>query len=210
MTLQTSEPLREWRLSATNRAAHDLVTTMLDQIDMQPPYQRGAVWTTDQRVALIRSWIMSIPVPAVILNNRDNDEWTASEGSIYADGHRENFRPTWAVVDGKQRLETAVLWFTDVLYVPASWFPPERIQHVQHTADGPYVNYAGLTEVGRRFVGRSFQLPMMEAKLPDLRSEAELYLLINGGGTPHSGDDMTRAMQVAHPEESIPPKVGHP
>lgn len=157
MTLQTPEPLREWRLNATNREAYGLVTTMLDQIDMQPPYQRGAVWTTDQRIALIRSWIMGIPVPAIILNNRDNDEWTANEGSIYADGHRENFQPCWSVVDGKQRLET----------------------------------------VGRRFVGRSFHLPMVEAKLPNLRGEAELYLLINGGGTPHSDTDMLKARALA-------------
>lgn len=197
MTLQTPEPLREWRLNASNREAHGIVTTMLDQIDMQPPYQRGTVWTTDQRIALIRSWIMGIPVPAIILNNRDSVEWAAREGSIYGDGRRENFRPTWSVVDGKQRLETALLWFTDKLDVPASWFPPERIQRIQHTDDGPYVSFLGLTDVGRRFVAHSFHLPVVEAKLPDLRSEAELYLLINGGGTPHSDSDLSTARGLA-------------
>lgn len=204
MTFQTSEPLREWRLNATDREARGLVATMLTQIDMQPPYQRGTVWTLDQRIALIRSWIMGLPIPAIILNNRDNTEWTANEGSIYGDGHEESFLPTWAVVDGKQRLETALKWFTNSLFVPASWFPADWVQDTHDIGDGPYVNYDGLTEVARRFVGHSFRLPVVEAKLPDLRAEAELYLLINGGGTPHSDTDLLTARSLAGMKPSSP------
>lgn len=199
MTRQTAQPLHDWRLNSSDREAYGIVTVMLDQLDLDPPYQRGTVWTADQRVALIRSWLMGIPVPGIILNNRDNDEWAHNEGSVYSDGQRENFLPTWAVVDGKQRIETALMWFTGKLFVPASWFPADRITLATNTADGPYVSYYGLTIVGRRFVHRAFHLPIIEAKLPDLRTEAELYLLINGGGTPQSNNDMARAAQIATP-----------
>lgn len=198
MTRQTTEPLTDWRLtSASSREAVGIVETMLDQMDTNPPYQRGDVWTYDQRVALVKSWLMGVPIPALILNTRDNPGWAATEGSIWGNGRHETFGAVWAMVDGKQRLETARLWFTDELAVPASWFDPERVESTMDTDDGPYVTYRGLTEVGRRFVARGWHLPVIEAKLPSLRAEAELYLLVNGGGTAQTQADMDNAARVA-------------
>lgn len=198
-TRQTEQPLQDWRLNgASSRAARGIVDTMLDQMDVSPSYQRGDVWSMDQRIALVKSWLMGVPIPALVLNNRDNPEWAATEGPVYGDGvHAETFRPIWALVDGKQRLETARLWFAGALAVPASWFDPEWIKYPCVTEDGPYVTHEGLTLTARRHIGHQFMFPVIEAKLPSLRAEAELYLLVNGGGTAQTEADMSNAARVA-------------
>jgi hypothetical protein len=198
MTYQTTEPLPSYRLNASNRSASEVAgESMWPQLDLNPPYQRGSVWNHDQRMALVRSWIMGVAIPAVILNNRDNPEWAAAEGSIYGNGHRDDFLPTWAVVDGKQRIETARLWFESLLAVPASWFVADRVEHTHATSDGPYVTFHELTRPGQLFTMRDWQLAICEPKLPNLTAEAELYLLVNGGGTPQTEADMANAARVA-------------
>jgi len=117
MTRQTTAPLPVYGLNGSTRSVRDIVRGMVPQMEMNPPYQRGPVWSYDQRIGLVRSWIMRVPVPAVIIDDRSSYNWT---GPDPYDGNL----PIWAVVDGKQRLETAVAWFTDELAVPASWFPP--------------------------------------------------------------------------------------
>jgi hypothetical protein len=190
---QVNTPLPDYRLSASNRSAQEVAGTMFSQIDIEPSYQRGAVWVTGQRIALVKSWIMGVPIPAVILNNRDTPEWRTNEGDAVYQGEA----PTWAVVDGKQRIMTARLWFSGDLQVPASWFPVDRVARATRTNDGPYVTYRDLTPTGQRVIGRA-QLPVIEAKLPSVRAEAELYLLVNGGGTGQTPEDMARAGRVAH------------
>lgn len=200
MTRQTGMPLTNWRLNgASSREARGVVETMLDQMDTNPPYQRGDVWTLDQRIALIKSWLMGVPIPALIVNDRANPGWEATEGSVFGDGRAETFLPMWAVVDGKQRLETARLWFAGELAVPASWFSPEQIDRTHTTDDGPYVTHGELAIVTRRHISHNWHLPMIEAKLPSLMAEAELYLLVNGGGTAQSEMDMDRARGIADP-----------
>ena len=167
---------------------------MVRLMDLNPPYQRGTVWTVDQRIALVKSWIMGVPVPAVTLNDRDTPGW-AAEQALRELAYSDDVR-TWAVVDGKQRIETAVAWFAGTLAVQTSWFPADQIVTATSTADGPYVTYPGLSLPGQRRLGTGCMLPVIEAKLPSLRAEAELYLLLNGGGTGQSEDDMTRAARV--------------
>lgn len=193
MSRQTAEPLPDYRLSASNRTASEIAGTMLEHLELDPPYQRGTVWTEDQRIALVKSWVMGVPVPAVVFNNRDTQAWRNHEGDAVHQGNA----PTWAVVDGKQRILTACAWFHGILAVPASWFPDDRVEHAQSTTDGPYVTYEGLTRPGQRFMNNGSMLPVIEAKLPSLRDEAALYLLVNGGGTAQTAGDMQRAARVA-------------
>lgn len=195
-TLQTTEPLPDYRLSASNRTAREVGTTMLPMMDLDPPYQRGSVWTTDQRMALVKSWIMGVPIPSVILNDRGTAAWTQNQGGdVYSTS-----LPIWGVVDGKQRIETAAEWFGDKLAVPASWFPADRVDLAHDTDDGPYVSYNGLTLPGQRLMANSSLLPVVTSTLPRLEAEAELYLLVNGGGTAQTPQDMARAARVARPE----------
>lgn len=193
MTRQTAEPLPDYRLSASNRTASEIANTMLSDLDLNPPYQRGSVWTADQRIALVKSWVMGVPVPSIMLNNRANEEWRVNEG----DGAWMGRSHVWAVVDGKQRILTAVAWFGGKLAVPASWFPADAVAKAKQTSDGPYVTFSGLTRPAQLHMKRTAMLPITEAKLPSMQAEAELFLLVNGGGTAQTADDMRRATRVA-------------
>ncbi len=194
MSRQTENPLEHISLNTTNRRARELARMVDDgYLDLDPPYQRGTVWTEDQRVALVRSWKTGVPVPAVLVNDRANQWWRdANDG--------EDVRAVSAIyvmIDGKQRVETALAWFAGQFAVPASWFESDEIAETEDTADGPYVRYTGLTRAGRLHMDSNAMLPMGEGKLPTLRAEAEVYLLVNGGGTPQTDADMANARRVA-------------
>lgn len=60
-------------------------------LDLNPSYQRSAVWSNKESVALIDSVLRGIPLPSIILNERRDDDVAE-------------------IVDGKQRL-TAILRF---------------------------------------------------------------------------------------------------
>jgi hypothetical protein len=192
VTRQTDTPLDHLSLSATDRFA-DFFVRCVERGDMllDAPYQRGDVWTEDQRIALVRSWLMGLPIPAVIINDRTGRSWTRSNPDPAADA------AVYAVIDGKQRILTAAAWLAGNVAVPASWFPTTHVEVTEPTDDGPYVRYTGLTEVGRRFAENRCVLPCAEGRLPSVKAEAEVYLLVNGGGTPQTDADMDNAERVA-------------
>lgn len=192
-TRQTSSPLKRYALSGSNRSAREIARIFAsDEGDTSPNYQRGSVWTDDQRMGLVRSWIMNVPVPSIIINDRLFGPWpgggpdgTPAGGSCYA------------VIDGKQRIETAIAWFEDELAVPASWFPKSDVEAPEHTEDGFYVRHSGLSRPAQRHQAMSWQLPVVEAQVSTIEEEASLYLLVNGAGTPQRQDDMLHAESVA-------------
>lgn len=196
MTLQTTAPLVETHLSATARTS-DWFRLLRDDegpderhgnLELNPPYQRGDVWTADQRRLLIKSFLLGVPVPSVIVNDRMSADFRHPDGGT-----------DWriAVVDGKQRVTTVLAWFDDQLDVPASWFPEDRIQNTVATDDGPYVRNCDLTEAARRLLRNRMMLPVCEARLSSLAAEAALYLLVNRGGTEHSDADLDTARQLS-------------
>jgi hypothetical protein len=194
MTRQTSDVLARLPLSTSNRQARWLVKQVTDgDLDINPPYQRGAVWTEDQQVALMRSLLSGVPVPTLIVNDRHGRHWTDT-----ATYDRENPNgPSYAVVDGKQRLLCLKAWFDGKLAIPASWIEAEYINTTENTPDGPYVRVTGLNDLGRRATGERILLPVGEAQAASLREEAEIYLLVNGGGTPQTDADMDNARRIA-------------
>lgn len=183
--------LPTYQLYPSNRSAREVSGEfMLSQLDMNPPYQRGHVWTDEQRRALIKSWIMGIPVGAVILNKRDTEEWRKNTG-YEATGVGD----VWGVVDGKQRIETARMWFNGEIRVPLSWF---HESDVDDWADSlGLVSYRGLALPMQRHQGTSWFLPVIEGTLPTPEAEAELFLLVNGGGTVQEPEVMERARKLA-------------
>jgi hypothetical protein len=200
MTRQTSAPLVHRSLNATRRPAQFFVeSTLRDEMLLDTPYQRGDVWTEDQRVALIRSWLEGIPVPAVIINERTTPEWYANNPT-----DRDCQTHFYAVIDGKQRILTAIAWLAGELAVPASWFPADFVETTEPGADGPYVRFTGLTRVGQRFAERQADLPYAEGRLASVQEEADVYLLVNGGGTPQTSTDMANAQRVAFGYEHGP------
>lgn len=187
MTRQTPFPLEHLSLGATNRFVDFFIRSVArDDMLLDAPYQRGDVWTLDQRIGLVRSWLMGLPIPAVIINDRSR--WSSASDTL---------EPSYAVIDGKQRILTAIAWAVGEFAVPASWFPADRIETTEHTDDGPYVRYTGLNRVGQRFSDNRCVLPCAESRLGSVVEEAAVYLLVNGEGTPQTDADMANAARVA-------------
>lgn len=193
-TLQTPAPLKRQALSSGNRSIgwiRMLVNSPAD-VDLEPPYQRGDVWGIRRRRNLIRSLMLSVPIPSIVVNNR-------MEAKFAEPGYDSNRNTATAVIDGKQRVTTIMMFFADQLDVPASWFDPDYIVHTHETVDGPYVYYSGLSRRSQlRF--ENCPVAVSEGVYATLEAEAELFDLVNFGGIPQgeSDDDIvaTRATHV--------------
>ncbi|MFE0779173.1 DUF262 domain-containing protein [Streptomyces sp. NPDC058861] len=196
MTRQTAEPLEHTSLNPSYQSAKNLAKRVAEgELLLEPSYQRGAVWTEDQRIALVQTWLRGLPAGVVILADRCTYKWEAANNGHdpYATG-----KGLWACVDGKQRLTTAVMWFNSEFAVPASWLPAHYVETTEDTADGPYVRFGGLTAVGTRFVERYCSLLVAETReCATEQEEAAFYLLVNGGGTPQTDENMANAARVA-------------
>jgi len=87
------------------------VQTIADQvrrgnIDLDPPYQRRSVWTDKRRSLLIDSLIIGLPVPEIVL------------------AEIPKHKGRYAVIDGKQRLQTIVGFLFPNEY-PHFWDKPK-------------------------------------------------------------------------------------
>lgn len=192
-TRQTSAPIQRHAMQASNRSAREIARIFSGADgDVSPEYQRGSVWTEDQRIALVRSWLMGVPIPSIVINDRLFSDWPSTK-----EGPVGGF--AYSAIDGKQRIETAIAWFAGEFAVPASWFSPTDYDpaNILETEDGPYISYTGLASHVQRIQGNGFMLPTVEAKVNSLEQEAELYLLLNGAGTPQSDEAMANAQRVA-------------
>ena len=189
MSMQTAAPIERLSLNNTNRNAswfhHDP-----DLFDTDPPYQRGVVWTDEQRRALIKSLLMGLPIPPITLNHRIN--WYSREDPYTLGRH------IYGVIDGKQRIGAIRAWFSGSLAVPASWFDSADITgDTTDFGDGPYITYSGLSVRERTGMDLTFAIPVIEATMNTLSQEAELYLLLNGSGVTQTDADMANAAHVA-------------
>lgn len=196
MTRQTTKPLEHINLNPSARQAREVARTVTDgHTLLDPPYQRGNVWTGDQRVALIESWLRGLPAGVLILSDRGTEAWRLANPGL---DPYEIGGAFWAVIDGKQRLTTALMWFNGELAVPASWFPAAHVEATEATDDGPYVRYTGLTAPGQRIFANRALFMVAETKACATEAdEARFYLLVNGGGTQQTDADMANAARVA-------------
>ena len=199
MTRQTTAPLVHLGLSASNRQASEIARSFRDTfgLDLNPPYQRGRVWTVDQKIALIRSWLTGVPTGVVILNDRSTEEWMNANG-------RDETAPMYACIDGQQRITTAYEWFGNELAVPATWFAAGDVITTEDTDDGPYIRQSGLALPRRRLFANRAHLQVAEACVATVQEEAAIYLLVNGGGTPQTQADMDNAARAAEGRSTTP------
>ncbi len=195
MTRQTDRPLTEYKLGVTREPAWQLHEQLRrGRLDLEPPYQRGAVWTKDQQIALVYSMISGIPIPTIVVNVRPGDR-----------------RLIRHVVDGKQRITAINAWFDGRLAVPATWFDKTDIVHATDIAPGGhlaneygdygdtglYVFFPGLSDSAQAWLESSTTIPVAQGSLASEATEASLYGLLNGGGTPQTDADMDRARRIA-------------
>lgn len=145
-----------------------------DRLLLNPEYQRGDVWGWHRRVNLIRSLMIGLPIGAVIMNDRLSSEWP--------EWHTEKHK--MAVVDGRQRITTLLMFMTDRLWVPREFFEPLHV-----ASRDIAVVYSGLTDVGRR---KFEHLPLhcIESNVATLEEEQEIYDLVNYGGVPQGHRDV--------------------
>ncbi len=188
MLEQTAAPLIHTSMSPTNKPLDGFVHNYTTgRLLLDPPYQRGDAWTDDQRGNLIRSLLMGVPIPAVVLNKRLTSAWEAVNGfSPYND----------AVIDGKQRILTVARWFASEFAVPASWFRPDWLAEPVDLIARPMVTFADLSDKGRRSF-ENFSLACVQAHVDTVEREAEIYLLVNGAGTAQTDSDLANAQRVA-------------
>lgn len=158
-TLQSDAPFERMPLNPGQEPVHQIAFHPFLLLD--PPYQRGSVWGPDRRRQLIKSLLLGIPVGNVFLNRRKHE--------------------VMAVVDGKQRIETILMFVGDQLDVPASWFDADLIETTHDTDDGPYVFHGELTTVGQN-VFRRCSMTTQLTTLKTVEEEEELFNLINFGG----------------------------
>lgn len=189
-TRQTAQPLSRLPLSHGNQPITQLAQAVeRGRLLLDPPYQRGDVWTDDQRVALIYSLLVGATIPSITIGDRSHHRWAGEP--LPGDG------TGWRVaIDGRQRLTTIVMWLRGDLAVPASWFPATEVEQTEDTEDGPYVRYTGLTEGGQDRSDRPALLTA-EGEFDSVAEEAAIYVLLNGGGTPQTEADMANAQRIA-------------
>ncbi|MER9871837.1 DUF262 domain-containing protein [Mesorhizobium sp. M0195] len=82
------------------------------QLNLEPPYQRRSVWTANDRRFFLDTIFRNYPSPAIFLHKEIGSSGTA----------------TYHVVDGKQRLQTILLFTGNKIRVPAS-FGDERLDN---------------------------------------------------------------------------------
>lgn len=196
--LQTNAPLKQYSMQASNRSAREIARLFSEsegEGDLNPAYQRSSVWTNLQRVELVKSWLMGVPIPSIVINDRIFGPWPKHFG-------RTEGEFSYAVIDGKQRIEAAQAWFGGELAVPASWFDPAMVENPFETEDGLYVYYTGLSTEEQRYQKFDFKLPTVEAKLSTIEEEAEIYLLLNSTGVAQDPRDLANAERVARRERS--------
>lgn len=151
-------PLKRLLLSATNRPIETILYWIkTESMLLDPPYQRGVVWGKKRQRNLIRSILMGIPIPAIIINDRTAARW---DGNI-----------SCVVIDGKQRVTAIRNFLTDELEVPGEWFEMDK----------EFVLFSELPTNKQRGL-RNTPIPFCEGQLKSLEDETEVFDLINFGG----------------------------
>jgi hypothetical protein len=177
--------LPEYKMCTLALSLRELTNLVLEgDLNLNAPYQRGNVWTQEQRVNLLRSLLLGVPVAAIVLNRRgSNTAWTESGD-----------QPYYVAIDGKQRLTTGLMWFGGDLAIPTDWL---RAEFLPADFCESTVTFKNLVRAGQLWMARNFVIPIAEAQLPSVAAEAEVYGLINAAGTPQTEEDLARARALA-------------
>lgn len=176
-------PLPKLVLQNYNRSVDHLVSPrMRDEFDLDTPYQRGAVWDEERRRDLIRSSLMGLPIGAITVNERPFKRGAAH----------------YAVVDGRQRIETFRAFVDDEFPIPETWLNSD--EDIAETVEVPGwpvrgVYHSGMTVSAQR--GFSFRpIVTQEASVKTLAEEAEIFRLLNAGGVAQTEETMANALAV--------------
>lgn len=140
-------------------------------LDIDPPFQRAHVWSDAQRVAFIEAVICGVSV-----SNRITIAHVGRRAYDMANGVEALHA---VLLDGKQRLETIRRFIRGELRVFAG---------VDGRAEG-YTHFEMADTIRR--VGR-FSVEWRIVVVPTWEDVLRLYILMNGGGTPHTAEELDK------------------
>ena len=93
-----------FRRASTQDVSWFIDCSTIGQLDLSPSYQRKSVWTSRDRKFFLDTVFRGFPCPAIYLHK------------TLADG-----KSVYAVVDGKQRLETIILFYKNKIALPQTF-----------------------------------------------------------------------------------------
>lgn len=154
--------LERLELRQTNRDVDGLLHwSRQGLLYLDAPYQRGVVWGSKRRVNLIKSMLMGVPVPSLVLNDRCRVRAFEDVGDYRV-----------AVIDGKQRITSILSFLEGSFSVPADWFGYD---------DRETVTFPDL-DTPRQLRFKRLGVGMYEGTLGSVEAEAAVFDLINFGG----------------------------
>jgi Protein of unknown function DUF262 len=163
--MNTNEPLKRLQLRTTNRPIEVIKHWQSEgYLNLSPPYQRGDVWGLIRQRNLIRSILMGIPIPSLIINDR------------FAAGCGEEI----AVIDGKQRMTAILKFLSNELEIPSIWILEEDIGMVSFD----------LLPIPQQRGIKSMTIGIAEGSLKTLEEEIEVFELVNFSGVPQGETDI--------------------
>jgi uncharacterized protein with ParB-like and HNH nuclease domain len=139
-------------------------------VDTNPPYQRGHVWTDEQRSSFLGYWLQGGTVPTLWIWEPPHAKEDAGEA-----------RPE--LIDGKQRLTALLMWWHD---------------KIAANVDGRMILASETNKLFRVHHMIHLTFVRLESRADVLR----FYLRLNGGGTPHSPEELARVQTLLEAEES--------
>lgn len=155
----------------------------LYNVDINPDYQRGHVWTEEQRRRYVGFIIQGGQNRPLIINTGPDDNGIGWPGS----GKDSDYTFRTELVDGKQRYTSLVMWYNGEI--------DARLY------DGSTVNISELQEHGPSMsvLKNSIRVRLGIVNL-DRKSVLEYYLRLNGGGTVHSDEELKRVREMLESE----------
>lgn len=151
-------------------------------IDINPPYQRGSVWSAEQNYGLIRSILMGIPIPAI----------TVAERSKVRGGDFVDQPYHYAIIDGKQRLTTMLSYVNGSFALPRGYIPSKYLPETYKEA----YFISELAGYGAQHHINNYALPVNSIRTTTLKQEAEIYLLLNQTHVSHTTSDFEVAQAI--------------
>ena len=178
----TAGPLERMRLTASASSIRAIQMWHEDgDFDMDPPYQRGHVWGEERQRQLIRSILLGIPIPSLIVNQRHLADF-------HHEGYSDRRNAAYAVVDGKQRITAIVRYLRGGLMVPAAWFAAEDVNGTISTDRGPMGRFIDLTRP-RQLDILATPMSTVMGRLSTLDEDQTVFDLVNFGGIPQGQSD---------------------
>ena len=169
MSVDTALP--KYLTSNTNRPL-EFLSHYADtgNLDLDQPYQRGSVWGLVRKQNLMKSFLMGVPVPALVINDRFSARFSHP-------GYDEERNWSYSIVDGKQRTLAILGFLRGEFAIPGEWVGRSGPAHF---TDFPLRDQRGF---------RGFTIPVCEGQFSTLAQERELFDLINFGGVAQGDSD---------------------